>query len=47
MAPDLVCEALAGFVDDGAAGGWVEVDVERGHDAGEHVVIADDEQQLD
>ena len=35
------------FVDDGAAGGGVEVDVEGGHDAGEHVVIADDEQQLD
>ena len=45
--PELVFEALVCFVDDGAAGGWVEVDVERGHNTGEHVVGADDEEQLD
>ncbi len=35
------------FVDDCVADGRVEVDVDGGHDAGEHLVAADDEEELD
>ena len=40
----LALETALCFVDDGAAHGGVEVDVEGGHYPGEHVVVADDQQ---